>query len=73
MLVIYILAAAYVGVAVFAVIMTCLEILEKRLEPRVYPAIGVLLCLVWPVLIVATLATQTYMRLNGRRMSHSNG
>ena len=72
MLVIYILASAYICVAVFSVIMTCLESAKNPYERKTYHAIGVLLCLVWPVMLIAILATQTYMLVNGRRMCHSN-
>lgn len=73
MVFVYILAAAYLAVTVFSVVMTCLESAEKDCEPKTYHAVGVVLCLVWPVLILATLATQTYLRFTSRRMRHSNG
>lgn len=72
MLVIYILASAYICVAVFSVIMTCLESAKNPYGRKAYHGIGVLLCLVWPVMLIAILVTQTYMLFNGRRMSHSN-
>ncbi|EBA14574.1 hypothetical protein RSK20926_01227 [Roseobacter sp. SK209-2-6] len=72
-LIFYIFAFLYVGVALFALFMTCYEFSQKHCKIDIYTVTGMLLCLAWPVLVVAILVSRSYAGFSGRRMSRSNG
>lgn len=73
LLILYIFAVTYAGVAIFAVIMTYAESIKNSDKSKVFTVVGALLCLVWPVMIVAILISQKYTSFNQHRLNHSNG
>jgi hypothetical protein len=58
----HILIISYVSATALFMLMTCIEGLSEGNKSGRFYLFGVVLCSAWPVLVIATLVTQLYVR-----------